>query len=176
VNSIRSSLIDQLVLKAQNRIFLDIGRSSVGMPGWSTLDLIEGAAVRHDPLELPWPLADQSVFYIRCVGFLQHIPHACLHHPRDPFIEVMEEMWRVLLPGGKLWIVVPHAQTQAGWGDPTNRRMLSEDTFKVLSRAERMKLGLPEEYTHVDFSISHGFTWDEEGIVRELHIEAERPE
>jgi len=174
--TVRSDLIDTLIEKAQNRIFLDVGSYAAGGAGWSILDWRDGAEVRHSPMEAPWPLEDQSVFYIRCLRFLQHIPHACLHHPRDPFIEIMEECWRVLLPEGKVWITVPYAETQAAWGDPTNRRVFVPETFKILNRTERRMRNIPDDYTTCNFIVSHGFTWDEEAVIRELHVELYRPE
>lgn len=155
----RSRLIDEAVAKALRRIFLDL---SVGghMPGWTVMSMHPDATVVHDLLDFPWPFADESVYYIRCLSVVQHVPHACAEHRIDPLAQLLDEMYRVLLPGGAAWITCPHASnSRQAWADPTNRRALTEDAF-----ADR------------GFEMSHGFTLDGKGQVHEMQIELKKPE
>lgn len=174
--STRSPLIDRLINKAQNRIFLDVGQASLNAPGWQALDLRPDATFRRHPLDLPWPIADETVFYIRCMDFMHTIPHACPEHPKDPLIELCEEFWRVLLPGGQIWLSMPYAPTQKAWANPATRRTLTYETLELLSCSERVRRGLPEDYTSCDFEVTHGFTFNEEGSITELHVELFKPE
>ena len=155
----RSKLIDEAVAKALKRVFLDLSHGG-HMPGWTVMGLNPGAAVVHDPLVFPWPFADDSVYYIRCLNVVQHIPHACAEHRTDPLSELLREFYRVLMPGGEVWITCPHASnTRQAWADPTNRRALTEEVF-----ADR------------GFVMSHGFSLDGKGQIHEMQVMLTRPE
>jgi SAM-dependent methyltransferase len=80
------------------------------------------------------PLADHSVDRVLLVHLLEHTPIPA---------EVMEEMWRILIPGGKILVIVPHrrglwAHTDAtpfGQGRPYSRgqlqRLFTEKHFTL---------------------------------------------
>lgn len=58
-----------------------------------------------------FPFMDNEVFGIIAKHVVEHIWH------RDRF---MNEMWRVLKPGGKIYIETPKAGTDSYWKDPTH--------------------------------------------------------
>ena len=47
------------------------------------------------------PLPDNFCSYI-------YTSHTFEHLPQDRIVDVMNECWRVLMPEGELWVVVPH--------------------------------------------------------------------
>ncbi len=55
--------------------------------------------INHNLLEFPWPIADDAFDRVHCSHVLEHLP---------PTARVLEEIYRVLRPGGQLFIVCPH--------------------------------------------------------------------
>lgn len=67
------------------------------------------------------PLRDSSVDVLHAYHVLEHVPD---------FTRGMSEIWRVLKPGGRAHIKVPHACSNfMTWKDPTHRRGLMLATF-----------------------------------------------
>src|SRR4029079_16671792 len=67
------------------------------------------------------PFRDSSLAGVYAYHVLEHF---------DDFIGMMEEIWRVLRPGGVARIKVPHATSSfVTWKDPTHKRGLSIATF-----------------------------------------------
>ncbi|MBV8072885.1 MAG: methyltransferase domain-containing protein, partial [Acidobacteriaceae bacterium] len=52
---------------------------------------------------LPWPWEDESAEEILMLDFLEHFPYAMTQR-------ILQEVWRVLVPGGKVVIQVPDFQ------------------------------------------------------------------
>lgn len=53
----------------------------------------------HDLNTSPWPFADESVEHIRAYNILEALSNS---------IQAIEEIWRILKPGGKLEICLPY--------------------------------------------------------------------
>jgi len=69
------------------------------------------------------PLPDESVLYCHSNQVLEHIT-------REKFIEFMNDLFRVMIPGGKTMHCVPHWQSPYAWGDPTHYNVFTEATFQ----------------------------------------------
>ena len=65
-------------------------------------------------------LEDDSVDEIKAHMILEHV---------SDIIHVMNEIWRVLKPDGKIEIIVPHETSAMAWGDPTHKRVFNEESF-----------------------------------------------
>ena len=78
--------------------------------GYTNVDIVEPADVLCD-LELAWPWPDSSVDYIRAVDIFEHLCDK---------IHTLNEAWRVLVPGGILFMVVPTTDGRGAWQDPTH--------------------------------------------------------
>jgi SAM-dependent methyltransferase len=76
--------------------------------------------VAHDLQVCPWPWADDSVEEILLLDVLEHLPDV---------VPIIDECWRVLIPGGALNISVPHFEADHAWLDPTHRRGFHLDSF-----------------------------------------------
>lgn len=90
----------------------------------------------------PIPFPDNSMDYITAFDFLEHIPRLIYIGTirRAPFIEVMNEVHRVLRPGG-----VFHAQTPAfpraeAFSDPTHVNTITEGTAAYFTDPFTMQL------------------------------------
>lgn len=57
------------------------------------------------------PLPDNSCKKI-------YISHTLEHIPIQTVIPTFNEFWRVLIPGGELWAVVPHMKSERAWIPP----------------------------------------------------------
>lgn len=79
-----------------------------------------GVQVVHDLDVHPWPFEDQAFSEVRAVQLFEHVT--------DP-VGFMAEAHRVLEPGGLLWIVVPHWQSENSHTDPTHVRHCTERTW-----------------------------------------------
>jgi SAM-dependent methyltransferase len=101
---------------------VDLGCGSRKAPGAIGLDSapISGVDVVAD-MRAGLPFRDSSLDGVYAYHVLEHF---------DDFIGMMEEIWRVLRPGGLARIKVPHATSSfVTWKDPTHRRGLSIATF-----------------------------------------------
>lgn len=103
----------------------------------------------------PWPWADDSVAVAR-------FHHSLEHMGGDPkvFLRIMQELYRVMVPGGRLEIAAPHPRSDGFIGDPTHVRIVTPQVLQLFDRrlnAEWQAQGAPNTplaiYTGVDFAI-----------------------
>ena len=95
---------------------LDLACGIAKQPGWFGVDVAEGtqADLVFDLTTTPWPWADGSVAEVRCSHFFEHLG-------AEQRVRFMEEVWRILVPGGKATITVPHARSDGAVQDPTHQ-------------------------------------------------------
>lgn len=79
--------------------------------------------VVHDLDVLPWPWADQSFDLI--------VARSVFEHLKLTLVESLDECWRILKPGGHLFVKVPHWQSDVAYRDPTHRWQFSVHSFDV---------------------------------------------
>lgn len=116
----------QKLLKDKSGIRLDIGCGSNKNPGFVGIDIspLEGVDIVWDIEKTPWPLPDECVITATSSHVLEHInPHGGV------FINVMNEIWRVMKPHGQFAFVVPHAASHGYAQDPTHCNMINETTM-----------------------------------------------
>lgn len=151
---------------------LDIGCGSHCMAGWSGMDVagIEGVDVVHDFLKYPWPFEDGSVTEARAEHVLEHIPHSCWCHRNEPepLMRFMDEVYRILTPGGKFHIIVPHSDSRRAWRDPTHCRAINEQTLLYFSQAQREAMGVGHYGTVSNFDAQYEYVVDEHGFLMDL--------
>ena len=94
---------------------LDLGCGPNKQPGYIGVDRIDfvGVDVVHD-LRTPWPWADGSVSEVFSSHFYEH-----LTNPER--VHFLNELHRVLVPGGKATIIAPHWSNACAYGDPTHQ-------------------------------------------------------
>ena len=134
---------------------LDLGCGPNKQAGFTGADVIAfpGVDVVTD-LRQPWPWPDSSVSDAHCSHFLEHLTG----RERVHFVN---ELYRVLVPGGKCLIVVPHWASCRAYGDVSHQwPPISEFWFYYLLRSWR--LGDPEK--GVSGNAPHDdITWDPQG-------------
>jgi hypothetical protein len=80
-------------------------------------------------------LPDNSVAEAYCSHFLEHLDHNQVKPERVRF---MNELWRVLVPGGKATIITPHWASNRAYGDFTHAdKPVSEMFYHYLNKAWR---------------------------------------
>jgi SAM-dependent methyltransferase len=79
--------------------------------------------VAHDLNNLPWPWADNS--------FDKILARAVFEHLRINLIETVDECWRILRPGGQLYVKLPFWQHEHAYLDPTHYWRFSLRTLNI---------------------------------------------
>jgi SAM-dependent methyltransferase len=112
---------------------LNLGSGPTKMDGFLSVDRIkfpEVDIVADLTKKFPWD--DGTVEEIHC-------SHVMEHFDAMERIHVVNEMYRVLIPGGKVTIICPHWASCRAFGDPTHKfPPLSEFWFFYLSKEWRM--------------------------------------
>lgn len=148
----------ELLKKNQQGIKLDIGCGESKQPGFVGLDILPlpGVDIVTNFEKFPWPLPDECASLAMARHVLEHISPTP-HDPRteglvnlllkkklvkqseidefvgEPapgaiFLRFMDEVWRILKPGGQFMFVTPYAGSAGYWWDPTHINGISEVT------------------------------------------------
>lgn len=93
---------------------LDLGCGKNKKAGFTGVDsrVFDGVDVVAD-LTKPWEWADSSVTEINASHFVEHLT-------AEQRIHFINEAYRVLIPDGKLTIIVPHYASERAYGDLTH--------------------------------------------------------
>ena len=106
-----------------------------------------------------WVLPDSSVTEVHCSHFLEHLNH----NQEDPArVRFMNELYRVLIPGGKATIITPHWCSNRAYGDFTHAdKPVSEMFYYYISKAWR-ELNAPDNdiaWNKNGYKCDFGATW-----------------
>lgn len=118
--------ISKLLEKNNLGIKLDLGCGGNKNPGFVGMDYrkMDGVDIVHDLEKFPYPLPNESVSMVVSSHVLEHInPHGYT------FVKLMNEVWRIMKPGGEFIIAVPYAGSPGFWQDPSHCNGISEVTW-----------------------------------------------
>ncbi|MCW7482123.1 class I SAM-dependent methyltransferase [Leptospira kanakyensis] len=101
---------------------INLGAGLDIISGWCNHDIAQlpGIDVVHDLNQRPWPWESSSVDEIKMYDVLEHL---------NDFIPSMEEIYRILKPGGHIILTVPYYNSWAVAADPTHKRGFHETSF-----------------------------------------------
>lgn len=101
---------------------LNLGAGADAKPGFVNLDINPGPGIDvvHDLNRFPYPFKDDEFDEILAYSILEHV---------DDIVRTMEELHRILKPGGRVDIIVPHYNGPIAWGNPTHVRTFSYESF-----------------------------------------------
>jgi len=104
-------------------IKINLGAGSQILQGYLNHDLVSlpGINVVHNLNEYPWPWDDSSVDEFLAYDVLEHL---------DDLVLSLEEIYRILKPGGLCRISVPYWNSWCAQADPTHKRGFHEITFR----------------------------------------------
>jgi SAM-dependent methyltransferase len=113
---------------------LDLGCGKNKKPGFLGVDSLDFPEVDCvTDLRFPWPWDDESAEEAHCSHFVEHLT-------APERIHFVNELYRVLAPGGKAAIIVPHWASNRAYGDLTHQwPPVSEMWFFYLCKAWREK-------------------------------------
>lgn len=102
-----------------------------------------GCEVRGANLTLqPVPYPDGHFDAVSAFDFFEHVPRVLPTADglgtRFPFIELMNEVWRVLKPGGRLYALTPCYPAQEAFQDPTHVNIITARTHLYFTGREPM--------------------------------------
>lgn len=140
-------------VKEEKPLKLDLGCGPNPKEGFEGVDQYAfDGKVKHvfDIRKTPWPWKTSSVDEVHCSHFVEHLT-------AKERVGFMNELARVLKPGGKATIVTPHWASGRAFGDPTHQwPPVSEMFYFYVSKEWRDK-----NAPHTDISINKdGFSCD----------------
>jgi hypothetical protein len=99
----------------QELLKLDLGCGKNKRQGFTGVDSrqFDGVDLVAD-LTKPWQWKDGTVEEVHCSHFLEHLTGSERVH-------FFNELHRVMIPGGKASIIVPHWSSERAYGDPTHQ-------------------------------------------------------
>lgn len=83
--------------------------------------------VVHDLDEMPWPWPDEAFDKVLAIAVLEHL--------QANLIASVDECWRVLRPGGILYVKLPHWKHDISYIDPTHYWRFSVRSLDVFDPA-----------------------------------------
>lgn len=86
--------------------------------------------ITHDFIASPLPFPDSSFTYVSAYDVLEHIPRIIYTPERKlPFVQIMNEISRILKPGGKFYSSTPYYPHKEAFMDPTHVNFVTAETF-----------------------------------------------
>lgn len=112
---------------------LDLGCGVSKKEGYVGLDKrpLPGVDIVHDLEVFPYPIEAGVVEEVRGHHVIEHIKPWLM-------IDFMDELWRILQPGGLLTLDMPYAGTSSYWQDPTHCNGCIELTFEYFDPRKPM--------------------------------------
>ncbi len=158
--------IGEILRRNNLGIKLDLGGGASPQPGFVNIDYrdLPQVDIVHNLELFPWPLPDESCSLVMASHILEHIdphgPDARIAplvrlllkkkliteaeireaigeiEPGPTFMRFMDEVWRVLKPGGQFMAAFPYAGSGGFWQDPTHCNGLTEATLAYFDPLE----------------------------------------
>lgn len=112
---------------------LNVGCGRDYREGYVNIDISRDVRAEHylDIRKDPLPFPDQSVKEIYISGVLEQIGN------NDEFLFCMQELGRVLEPGGTMRVIVPNAAFAIAHQDPMDVRKFTKPTFFYFLKGDR---------------------------------------
>ena len=101
----------------------------------------------------PWPIESESAEDIICSHYVEHT---------SDLIKFMDEVYRILKPGGKIKIIAPYYSSMRCWQDPTHKRAISEASFLYFNKVWRETNKLDHYNIQSDFEFTYGYDMAQE--------------
>ena len=134
---------------------LDLGCGPNKQPGFTGVDIrqFDGKVdVVCDLSKATWPWADHSVTEVYCSHFLEHLEAMERVH-------FANELYRVLIVGGKATIITPHFAAERAYGDVTHKwPPVTGFWFYYLDKGWRANNAPHNDFYTCDFLATWGFS------------------
>lgn len=148
--------------KKNGAIKLDLGCGPHKREGFTGVDIraFDGVDVVLDIGRKRWPWKDSSVDEAHASHFIEHLD-------TGERIHFVNELYRVLKPGGKCSVIVPHWCSNRAYGDLTHKWPPVSEAWFFYLNADWRKTNAPhnDEYT-CDFEPGWGYALSQHITVR----------
>ena len=97
------------------------------------VERIEAANLSSQPI----PFADHQFDSVSAYDFLEHVPRVSLDahgNTQFPFVKLMDEIWRVLKPGGVFYAITPAYPHEKAFRDPTHVNIITHKTYRYFAQ------------------------------------------
>jgi SAM-dependent methyltransferase len=123
--------------------------------GFFGIDIVPGETVDAvmDLEQFPWDIESESAEEIICYHYVEHT---------SDLIKFMNEVYRILKPGGKIKIIAPYYTSMRAWQDPTHKRAICEASFLYYNKGWREANKLDHYNTNTDFDFNYGYDFTPE--------------
>lgn len=127
-----------------NLIKLDIGCGKNKKFGFTGVDISKNsdADIIHDLGVYPWPIETDSVFEANISHYVEHV---------KDLKTFMEELYRIMMPEGTVYIQGPYWSSERAWQDYTHVRALTPHTFSYFDQKWLITNGLDHYDVKADF-------------------------
>ena len=181
-----------------NELKLDLACGNNKREGYTGIDIAETDAVDHvvDLRVFPWPIESESTEEINCSHYIEHIKHDTVAldlkqivnesnsfeefkekindndflAPKDGFVKFINEVYRILKPGGKVHIVTPYWANNRQIGDPTHVRPIAESTYWYLDKPWMEENNLSHYGIDCDFDVKISYYIDNEMTLKSEEV------
>jgi SAM-dependent methyltransferase len=111
---------------------INLGSGADPLPGFVNVDMLDrpDVDVIHNLMEFPYPFDDEAATEIRAIDVVEHLDNYTADQ-RPSVIAFVEEAYRILKPGGELYIQTPGYRAEFAWQDPTHVRPFHPRTFDL---------------------------------------------
>jgi SAM-dependent methyltransferase len=168
-----------------NELKLDLACGDNKKEGFYGIDIAqtESTDCVMDLQQFPWDIASESAEEINCSHYLEHIKHdnvaldiqkivnesnsfeefkQKINSPeftqaKDGFIKFINEVHRILKPGGRFTVVAPYYTSMRAFGDPTHTRYLGDFSFLYFNKNWRDTNHLEHYGIECDFDIKYSY-------------------
>lgn len=132
---------------------LDLACGQNRVEGYFGIDVAPGDTVDAvvDLEQYPWPIESESAEDIVCNHYVEHV---------TDLMQFMNELYRILKPGGKVKFVAPYYTSIRCWQDPTHKHAISEATFLYYNKGWRTTNKLDHYPINCDFDYTYGYDMD----------------
>ncbi|MCZ2339890.1 MAG: class I SAM-dependent methyltransferase, partial [Chitinophagales bacterium] len=100
-----------------NELKLNLACGQSKIDGYFGIDIKPGDTVdaTMDLEQFPWDIESESAEEIICSHYVEHT---------SDLIKFMDEVYRILKPGGRIKIIAPYYNSMRCWQDPTHKRAI----------------------------------------------------
>ena len=168
-----------------NELKLNLACGQSKIDGYFGIDIKPGDTVdaTMDLEQFPWDIESESAEEIICSHYVEHTPtdtlakrllkliaenndyehlqqkvaEIDLNSPSDGLILFMDEVYRILKPGGRIKVIAPYYNNMRCWQDPTHKRAISEATFLYFNKQWRETNKLDHYGIQSDFDFVYGY-------------------
>ena len=164
---------------------LDLACGDSKAVGYKGVDISDYEAVDYvmDLQQFPWNIKDESADEVRCSYYIEHIKHDNVAldlvnivnesndfaefkdklnkeeftNSQDGMIKFINEVYRILKPGGKLTLIAPYYSSMRAFGDPTHVRYIADFSFYYFNKEWRDINKLSHYGINCDFDLTYSY-------------------